>query len=196
MESKECTKCNVVKPLEEYSLRKTGRVESYCRGCVRAANRKSYQKHKKARNKAVLEWVRDNTDKVEAYWEKRKVEGLTNLYMRERKAKDPLFKFTCSTRVLICNTFKNACEGRHVKRSKTFDILGCDTEFFVSYISEQFVEGMTLGNHGEWHLDHIIPISTAKTEEDIIRLNHYTNFQPLWAADNFRKGTKLNWKIT
>ena len=33
-----------------------------------------------------------------------------------------------------------------------------------------------------WAVDHIIPISWAKTEEEVYRLNHYSNFQPLdWA---------------
>jgi hypothetical protein len=50
---------------------------------------------------------------------------------------------------------------------------------------------MTLENHGEWHLDHIIPISSAETEEDIMLLNHYTNFQPLWWYDNLKKGAKI-----
>lgn len=35
-----------------------------------------------------------------------------------------------------------------------------------------------------WDLDHIIPICSAKTNEDIIRLNHYTNFQPLCSYVN------------
>jgi hypothetical protein len=50
---------------------------------------------------------------------------------------------------------------------------------------------MSLDNHGKWHLDHIIPLATATTEEDVIRLNHYTNFQPLWADDNLKKSNKI-----
>lgn len=50
---------------------------------------------------------------------------------------------------------------------------------------------MTLENHGEWHFDHIIPLASAKTEEELIKLNHYTNFQPLWAEDNLKKGFKI-----
>lgn len=38
-------------------------------------------------------------------------------------------------------------------------------------------------NYG-WDLDHIIPISSAKTEDDLIKLNHYTNFQPLCSKIN------------
>lgn len=45
-------------------------------------------------------------------------------------------------------------------------------------------------NHGEWHLDHIIPISYAKTEKEILDLNHYTNYQPLWKLDNLTKGNR------
>lgn len=38
-----------------------------------------------------------------------------------------------------------------------------------------------------YHLDHKIPISSAKTEEEIIKLNHYTNFQLLKSDENLRK---------
>lgn len=50
---------------------------------------------------------------------------------------------------------------------------------------------MTLENHGEWEMDHKTPLASAKTEEEIIKLNHYTNFQPLWRFDNRSKGAKI-----
>ena len=30
-----------------------------------------------------------------------------------------------------------------------------------------------------WDIDHIIPVSSAKSKEEMIKLNHYTNLQPL-----------------
>jgi hypothetical protein len=50
---------------------------------------------------------------------------------------------------------------------------------------------MSWDNHGKWHIDHIIPLASAETEEDIYRLSHYTNLQPLWAEDNWRKNSKI-----
>jgi hypothetical protein len=49
---------------------------------------------------------------------------------------------------------------------------------------------MCWDNQGKWHIDHIIPLSSGKTEDDIIKLCHYTNLQPLWAIDNMKKGSK------
>lgn len=50
---------------------------------------------------------------------------------------------------------------------------------------------MSWDNHGEWHLDHKIPISWADSIEQIYKLNHYTNFQPMWAFDNQSKNNKF-----
>ena len=35
-----------------------------------------------------------------------------------------------------------------------------------------------------WDIDHIIPLSSVNTEDDIIKLNHYTNLQPLCSYTN------------
>lgn len=50
---------------------------------------------------------------------------------------------------------------------------------------------MTWENRGEWHIDHIIPLASASTEEELLALCHYTNLQPLWAFDNLSKGAKI-----
>jgi hypothetical protein len=42
-----------------------------------------------------------------------------------------------------------------------------------------------------WHVDHIIPLSSGKTESELLKLNHYTNLKPLWAKDNLAKSNKI-----
>ena len=52
---------------------------------------------------------------------------------------------------------------------------------------------MSWDNHklNGWHIDHITPLSLAKTEDDVHKLCHYTNLQPLWCNENYKKGTKV-----
>jgi hypothetical protein len=80
------------------------------------------------------------------------------------------------------------------KSSKTFDMVGCLSTELKEYLEKQFKEGMSWDNYGiyGWHIDHIIPLSSAKTEEELIKLCHYTNLQPLWAKDNLSKGSKIS----
>ena len=116
-----------------------------------------------------------------------------NAWCRSRYASDPLFKLSITYRTTIARGFKRAC---FKKDAKSLDCLGCSWEEFQDHIQSQFYdraetgEKMTFENHGYygWHLDHITPISSAKTKEDVIRLSHYTNFQPLWSEDNYEKG--------
>jgi hypothetical protein len=112
-----------------------------------------------------------------------------NEYVKEKLDTDPFFKLKFNIRSLIRNAFKR---GFTDKSKKTVEILGCSFDEFKLHIESQFDENMNWENQGSyWHMDHIIPISSAETEEDVYRLNHYTNFQPLYWLDNIRKGDKL-----
>ena len=111
-------------------------------------------------------------------------------YIKERLKKDPLFKLSKDISSSIRMSLKN---NGSIKNSRTHEILGCTIEQFKIHIENKFVDGMCWENRNLWHLDHITPISSATNEEELIKLNHYTNFQPLWAPDNLEKGNKLNW---
>jgi hypothetical protein len=110
-------------------------------------------------------------------------------YVTEKLKNDDFFKLKFNIRSLIRNSINRKFT---TKSKKTIEILGCSFEEFKLHLESQFDEKMNWENQGTyWYLDHIIPISSAKTEEDVYRLNHYTNFQPLYWEDNLKKSNKI-----
>jgi hypothetical protein len=79
------------------------------------------------------------------------------------------------------------------KSNKTFDLLGCNILEVREHLEKQFKDGMTWENHGEWHIDHIIPCASfdLTDPEQQKKCFHYTNIQPLWASENLSKGAKI-----
>ncbi len=128
-----------------------------------------------------------NKDKKKEY--DKKYREIANKRRNERRKNDINYKIICSIRTILWRSFNN---NGYNKKSRSFEILGCSYDDFVSYLESNFEKWMTWENKGlyngkfnyGWDIDHIIPISTAKTEEDIIRLNHYTNLQPLCSKVN------------
>lgn len=106
--------------------------------------------------------------------------------LRARRSNDPLFK--------LSSLYRNRIRKFLIKIGKVNrknDLLGCDWLFLKKHLEKQFIEGMSWENHGKWHIDHIKPLSLAKNMEDMKKLCHYTNLQPLWATDNIKKGNKI-----
>jgi hypothetical protein len=111
-----------------------------------------------------------------------------NEYSKERRKYDIIFNLKCNIRSRIYFYLK---KNKISKNNKTFDIVGCTPEFLKKHLEKKFIDGMTWENQGEWHIDHIIPLSSAKTEEELYKLCYYSNLQPLWAGDNLSKGNKV-----
>jgi 5-methylcytosine-specific restriction endonuclease McrA len=79
-------------------------------------------------------------------------------------------------------------------RTKThLELLGCDVETLKKHFESKFRDGMTLENHGEWQVDHIIPISKINFDDEtsINKILNYTNLQPLWKEENKIKYNKI-----
>lgn len=149
------------------------------RNVINEKRRTYYSLHKEKCQSYSSAYKKKNKERVNAY---------NSSYVKHRKEKDSLFRLRISIRSLI-SMYVN----KHYRKNKrTEDILGCSMEEFYKYIETKFQDGMSWDNYGKWHLDHIKPISLAKTEEEIYELNRYTNFQPLWAIDNFRKSNKFD----
>ena len=160
------------------------------------ANKEKLAERQKAYREANKEKI---AERQKAYHEanKEKLAERKKAYTKQRRAKDPLFRLIHVYGASCRRAFKSI--GKK-KNNKSLKLLGLkDWEEFSEYLFKQFYdhpetgEEMTFDNHGlhGWHIDHIIPLSTAKTEKDIIKLCHYTNLQPLWAKDNLSKSNKI-----
>ena len=66
-------------------------------------------------------------------------------------------------------------------------MLGYSAEEFRENIQSKFTEGMSWENWGEWHIDHIMPVSKFDKETSASIVNALSNLQPLWAEENFKK---------
>jgi len=143
----------------------------------------------------------NNKDKHKKYYEenKEKIIQYQREYKKNKKKTDSLFKLKNDFSKLLLMSFKR--QG-FTKRSRTFVILGCSFEEFKLYLDSKFEPWMNWNNKGfyngelnyGWDIDHVIPQSTAKTEDEFILLNHYTNLQPLCSHINrdIKKNKEVN----
>jgi hypothetical protein len=154
---------------------------------IRKKNPERYKQQKAIRRKNNLSKIRQQENASYYRNKKNKIQAQTR-YQKQRSETDFIFRESKKIKNLVSKTFRDK---GYSKKSRVHDILGCSYEEFLKHIQGQFLEGMNWDNRNNWHLDHIIPISLAKTYNDIIASNHYTNFQPLWAIDNIRKGNKI-----
>lgn len=50
---------------------------------------------------------------------------------------------------------------------------------------------MSWNNYGEWHIDHIKPVSKFRNNTPVRIVNALCNLQPLWAKENLIKGASF-----
>jgi hypothetical protein len=163
-------------------------------------NNKEYYKEWRNNNKEKIkeyykEWDNNNNkEKIKEYYEnnKNKINYNKNQYQKNKRKSNPLFKLSTNIRTLINNIIKVK---DYQKNTKTESILGCSFEEFKSYIESQFQPWMNWDNYGNpkdgvlefnktWDIDHIVPLASALNEEEVLKLNHYSNLQPLCSKTN------------
>ena len=136
-----------------------------------------YKKNKDKRLEYRKSYLKNNREKY-------------NEYVKNKKLSSPIYHLS----FVVRNRIRTFLKSKNItKNNSTFNIVGCAPIFLKEHLEKQFTDGMSWENHGlyGWHIDHIIPLSSAKTEEEIYELCHYTNLQPLWAEDNLKKGVKI-----
>lgn len=205
---KECQSCLITKNICLFPKKKSNKdgLYSYCKEC-KSMTDKDYRKDPIVKEKCLEYgkiYYKENKEllvqKQKIYYNDHKEEHSVRskkyyeshreeiyLYIKEQKTLNPLYKLSCSLRSRLWSVLKKK---NWEKNSKFNEYIGCDKQTLVNHIESQFQPGMTWENQGIWHIDHIKPLALAKNEDELYKLNHYTNLRPLWAIDNLKKGSK------
>jgi hypothetical protein len=162
-------------------------------------NKNKYEKlDKEKKKKKDKEYAIKNKEKLNL---KKKLWGLENPekhkkakygYVKKMMSTDILYKLKRCVSASINQSLKK--KGFY-RKSRSYEILGCSYEEFKTHIESKFEQWMNWKNRGNWNgvpkeintawdIDHILPLSSAMCEEDVIKLNHYTNLQPLCSYTN------------
>ena len=158
-------------------------------------NSKNYKVYQEKNREKILvkkkEYRHKNSETIKAKkkeWDFKNRDKI-NAYVNNKKKTDKLFKISSSARNLINKAIKRNGYG---KNTKTELILGCSFEEFKQHLEINFESWMNWNNYGlyngtsnyGWDIDHIIPSSNALNEEELLKLNHFSNLQPLCSYVN------------
>ena len=166
---KKCTKCGEVKSLDEFSNAKHGKngKASRCKDC----DKEYYKNNREKLIKNAKAYSFKNKEKIvkykKDYFQKNKDELWRKLKIKINS--DSILKLSYNIRSNIAKSIKN--QG-YTKKTKTYNMLKCDYNFFMTWLNGVASNGNTYGI-GDLHLDHVIPISLAETEDEAILLSHY-----------------------
>lgn len=158
---------------------------------VKIQQAKYYKTHADEINQYKKEWAEQNKERLQEYrkdWYNKNRSIIFNK-VRIKIKNNPKYALAVLTRKNILTAFRDR---GFEKPNSTTKILGCTFEAFKTYLESKFEPWMTWENRGlyngqpnyGWDIDHIIPLSKSETVEDVIRLNHYTNLQPLCSYIN------------
>lgn len=140
-----------------------------------------YSKHKERVAKVTKIYRGKNKPKALAY---------NLIYVKNRKAIDPEFKLRCNLRHRLCTAIKKGHKAGSFVRD-----LGCSIPELKKYLESKFEPGMSWSNWSRngWHIDHILPLAIfdLSNRDEFLKACHYTNLQPMWAAENMKKSKKV-----
>lgn len=166
---------------------------------IKEQNKEKYAKNRDEVLAKQKEYYQNNKDQILEYHHRYNKDNSKELvqkayiYQKNKEATDEFYKFKRLIRDCVLKSFKRT---NHRKSSYAKDIIGTDFATAWSYLKNTWKNNYGTEYNGEpYHIDHIIPLSTAKNKEDVIRLCHYTNLQMLKPEDNLEKSDKIDWNL-
>jgi hypothetical protein len=198
--SKVCIKCKQTKSTTEFSndKQKKDGLSPYCKPCISLRDKNWSKNNRDKVNKCISNWVSNNKEKHSEYQKQYQIDNRDRINeiaskSQKKRRQDNKVKLHQAIRSRINERLKQIGTN---KSKATLTIVGLENwDKLREHIEKQFIEGMNWDNYGNtpnsWSIDHITPISSAQTEEEIYKLNHYTNLQPMWHIDNIKKSNKI-----
>ncbi len=210
--TKVCTKCGEEKGLEEYCKDKRFKdgLRSHCKACIREYRQENkerikeqkkqhYQENKDRIKSRQKHYRQENKERINKYSKQHYQENKDRYlechkqYAKKRYSVDPIFRYSSLIRTCVRKAFHQI---NMPKSGPTFELLGYTPEQLCNHLSTYLDKlcqdcGAQVVTLDHFHIDHIIPISTAKTEEDVIRLNQLNNLRLICPECNMKKGAKL-----
>lgn len=194
MKTKICNKCKLDKYFSEYAKNKSSKygVQAYCKTCVS----KYKKEYRKKNRKEILEKDKIYREKNKLMLYSRLKENKDRYREKIRKRKNERYYNDISYRLESNMRSRLNIAIKHGNKSgSTVSLIGCTIDFLKSYLESKFELGMSWENREEFHIDHILPISSfdLSDPEQQKKCFHYTNLQPLWVKDNLKKSSKLDY---
>jgi hypothetical protein len=197
MEKKICSKCQIEKEFSDFVKDKNSKTgyKSCCKLCHNLRNKNWNKNNVEKKSLSDKNWRNNNIKNRQIYLKNYKKNNWDKILLqvntrdKERTKNDIFYNLKKRMRSRIYFFLKKK---EIVKKDRTFEIIGCSPQDLKKHLERQFVFNMTWENRAEWHIDHIIPLSSARTVEEFYKLCHFTNLQPLWAEENLKKGNRFN----
>lgn len=195
--NKQCSYCKKEKNIEQF-LTEDGKERSTCDTCYLRRKEicgKYLKNNPEKRKESNKNYREANRDKIRELGKKRrteqsdKISEISRQSVIKRMNENPLIKLKYSLRQKSLTAVKNSKHGGEYYCT----LLGCTYDFLKSYIESQFTDGMTWENQGKygWHVEHIIPLNQAETEEELYKLMLVENIRPLWGKENLYKAKEM-----
>lgn len=168
---------------EKYRCSEEGRTkeEEYRRTHKEEIDRRSkehYTNNKDRKKELGKLWKKNNPDKYKELVRKQ----------NQKKRQDPIGNLSNRLRLSMRKAYR---KGGVSKTGRTFSLLGYTPKQLYNHLSVFYTQpcqrcGSDIDSLNA-HMDHILPIGTAKTEEDIIRLNQLGNLRMICSVCNLKK---------
>jgi hypothetical protein len=162
------------------------------------SDKRWYKKNREKRLKYYSDWSKENRDRLNEYhkeWREKNIDKHREnkrTYQKHKRHTDPIYKLISNFRTAIYIVLK---ENKLDKYSNYFNMVGYSALDLKEHLEKQFTDSMSWENYGEWHIDHIKPISSfvfeSVDDKEFKECWSLDNLQPMWGVENIKKGNRI-----